>query len=249
MDQSGGHVAGNLQRLAAITMILLIDNYDSFVHNLARYLRQLGQETWVVRNDKISINEIVDAAPDAIVLSPGPCGPAQAGVSLQLVRELHSSIPILGICLGHQTIAAAFGADVCQASEPVHGRSSQMTHNAGGLFSGLPSPMRVARYHSLVVDNLPDCLVVDAQLEDGTPMAISHREFPVHGWQFHPESVLTEYGYELLAEFLRRTQLSVGPQVPSPPHPSQQVSRSDWFQTAIQFPVVKPVAPSEEGPR
>lgn len=217
-------------------MILLIDNYDSFVHNLARYFRLLGQATQVVRNDQISLDEIRDRQPDAIVLSPGPCAPKQAGISLELVRELHTDYPILGICLGHQTIAEALGAQVVRAEKPVHGRASQLFHRGTGLFSELPSPMRVARYHSLVIRDLPESLSVDGELSDGTPMAISHRDYPVYGWQFHPESILTTFGYELLSAFLK----SIGHSVPARNLDLEKRgstdSESDWFRRAIQFP-------------
>lgn len=187
-------------------MILLIDNYDSFVHNLARYLRRLGQTTHVVRNDAITLDEIVRLSPAAIVLSPGPCSPAEAGVSLDVVRELGSRIPMLGVCLGHQTIAAALGGAVVRSGRPMHGRSSTINHDGEGLFAGLPQPLRVGRYHSLIVASRPwpVDLRVTATTDDGTIMAIEHRSAPMFGVQFHPESVLTECGYPLLANFLRR---------------------------------------------
>jgi len=216
-------------------MILLIDNYDSFAHNLARYLRQLGQQTRVVRNDAISVASVRSEQPSAIVLSPGPCAPERAGICLELVRELHSVIPILGICLGHQVIAEALGGRVVRATEPVHGRASFIAHEGRGLFSDLPSPVRVARYHSLIVKDLPKCLRVDATLSDGTPMAISHVEYPVFGWQFHPESVLTSHGYDLLTAFLHVAGLPVaarrehGDEHKGPP-------QSDWFRREIEYP-------------
>lgn len=185
-------------------MILLIDNYDSFVYNLARYLQRLGQDTHVVRNDVLSVDQIRALAPAAIVLSPGPCTPAVAGTSLDVVRELWRDIPMLGVCLGHQTIAAAFGANIVRAREPMHGRTSFITHDARGVFAGLPNPLTVCRYHSLVVEenSLPDELEVTARLADGTIMAIHHRDRPVVGLQFHPEAILTECGYPILAGFL-----------------------------------------------
>jgi anthranilate synthase/aminodeoxychorismate synthase-like glutamine amidotransferase len=185
--------------------ILLIDNYDSFVHNLARYLRRLGQETLVVRNDAISVEEIRALAPAAIVLSPGPCTPNEAGVSLDVVRELSGEIPLLGVCLGHQTIAQAFGGQIVRASEPMHGRTSLVEHQGQGLFRDVPNPMTVCRYHSLVIDEptLPDCLEVTARTSDGTIMAIAHRRDPTYGVQFHPEAILTQGGFTLLANFLR----------------------------------------------
>lgn len=196
-------------------MILVIDNYDSFVHNLARYFRQLGQETNVRRNDAITIDEIQQLEPDAIVLSPGPCTPTESGVCLEVVRKLQTTVPILGVCLGHQAIVAALGGKVVRSNRPLHGQASQITHNAKGVFRDIPSPMQVGRYHSLVAEaaSLPACLRVDAQTEDGTIMAVSHVSLPVVGVQFHPESVLTEHGYALLANFLRMAGLPSAPEV------------------------------------
>lgn len=197
-------------------MILLIDNYDSFVHNLARYLTRLGQETQVVRNDAIDARGASRLRPAAIVLSPGPCTPAEAGCSLDIVRRLASEVPILGVCLGHQAIAAAFGARIVRATQPMHGRATQIRHGGSGLFSGLVSPLRVGRYHSLVVEeaSLPAELAVTARTDDGTIMAIEHRRLPIVGVQFHPESILTEGGYRLLANFLSRAGIEAG-QLPS----------------------------------
>jgi anthranilate synthase/aminodeoxychorismate synthase-like glutamine amidotransferase len=185
-------------------MILLIDNYDSFAHNLARYFERLGPSVRVVRNDAIDVATVRRMGPAAIVLSPGPCTPRQAGASLNLVRELHCEIPMLGVCLGHQVIAEAFGARITQSPIPVHGRASSITHNESALFKGLRSPMKVARYHSLIADaaTLPDELRATAWSDDGLLMALEHVELPVFGVQFHPESILTEFGYELLANFL-----------------------------------------------
>jgi anthranilate synthase component II len=186
-------------------MILLIDNYDSFVHNLARYFHRLGQETHVVRNDAIDVAGVRAARPDALVLSPGPCTPEQAGCSLELVRSLAGELPMLGVCLGHQAIAAALGGRVVRAGQPVHGRASQVTHDGSGIFAGLPNPFLACRYHSLAVEeaSLPADLAVTARSADGEVMGIAHRRWPVIGVQFHPESILTESGYELLAGFLR----------------------------------------------
>lgn len=186
-------------------MILLIDNYDSFVFNLARYFSELGEETRVVRNDAITIPEITDLSPDAIVLSPGPCAPDSAGICIELVQKLSGTVPILGVCLGHQAIAAAFGADIVRAPEPVHGRTSPVAHDGAGLFAELPNPLRTTRYHSLVADrdSLPDKLRVTARTEDGLVMGIQHSEHATFGVQFHPESVLTESGHDLLAGFLK----------------------------------------------
>lgn len=186
-------------------MILLIDNYDSFVYNLARYFERLGHATHVVRNTAITVEEAAKLHPAAIVLSPGPCTPQEAGCSLELVRSLHADVPMLGICLGHQTICAALGGRIARANEPVHGRMSFVHHNGRGVFAGLPNPFRGGRYHSLAVDetSLPEGLEVSARTDDGTIMAIAHRTLPVVGLQFHPESILTEHGYRLLAAFLQ----------------------------------------------
>jgi len=184
-------------------MLLLIDNFDSFVYNLARYLEELDRETLVVRNDAVDVPAIRSLAPEAIVLSPGPCDPPKAGVCLAAVRELGTEIPILGVCLGHQVIGEAYGGRVVRGN-PVHGRASAIHHDGSGIFQGLPSPFSAARYHSLVVSEqgLPDSLEVTARLEDGTIMALQHRRHPVTGVQFHPESVLTEHGHKLLRNFL-----------------------------------------------
>ena len=191
-------------------MILLIDNYDSFVHNLARYFNRLGPETRVVRNDAIDAQRIRRLGPSAIVISPGPCTPNEAGCSLAVVRDLSGEIPILGVCLGHQAIGAAFGGRIVRAPQPVHGRSSLITHPSRGLFAGLPSPLPVGRYHSLVVaEPLPSELEVIARGQDGIVMALAHRRHPTFGVQFHPESILTEGGYDLLANFLRVAGIEV----------------------------------------
>ena len=186
-------------------MILLIDNYDSFVHNLARYVRELGGEPSVVRNDRLSIGEIEALAPSHIIISPGPGSPAEAGISEDVVRALGPSIPILGVCLGHQCIASAYGADIVRAGRPVHGRTSRVTHDGTGVFEGLPSPIEVARYHSLAVasGSLPaELRVMATSDDDGEIMAVAHRVHRVVGVQFHPESAATEYGYAMLDAFL-----------------------------------------------
>ena len=186
-------------------MILLIDNYDSFVHNLARYFARLGQETLVVRNDQLTVADVETLQPQAIVISPGPCTPVEAGCSVEVIRAFHQRLPILGICLGHQAIGAAFGGVIVRAVEPRHGRTSTIEHTGAGLFAALPSPLTVCRYHSLVIDeaSLPVDLVVTARTADGTIMAIQHATAPVFGLQFHPEAALTEHGYAMLANFLR----------------------------------------------
>ncbi len=184
-------------------MIVLIDNYDSFVYNLARYVGELGHERQVVRNDAVTVDGLLDLGPDAIIISPGPCTPDQAGVSLDVVRHLGCRIPILGVCLGHQCIGQIHGGRVRRARRPVHGKSARINHHGGGLFAGLPDPLSVGRYHSLVVE-LPEDgeLEVSARADDGEIMAFHHRHKPLYGVQFHPESVLTEHGHDLLANFL-----------------------------------------------
>jgi anthranilate synthase component 2 len=197
-------------------MILLIDNYDSFVHNLARYFQQLGQTTHVMRNDAADVATIERLRPQAIVLSPGPCTPAEAGCSIDVVRQLAGQLPILGVCLGHQAIGAALGAKIVRAPEPMHGRTSSVSHTESGLFEGVPNPLTVARYHSLVVDEgtLPKELAVTARTVDGTIMALAHRTWPLFGLQFHPESILTVGGYSLLANFLRLAGLPLPDRLP-----------------------------------
>ena len=186
-------------------MILLIDNYDSFVYNLARYTRELGFDPLVVRHDAISVDAIVGLGPSHIVISPGPCSPGEAGISTDVVRSLGASIPILGICLGHQCIGAAYGAGIVRAGRPMHGKPSCIYHDGTGIFSGLPSPFQAARYHSLAISRtgLPPALRVTATSDDGEIMAVQHEQYPVVGLQFHPESVLTEHGYRLLDRFFR----------------------------------------------
>jgi anthranilate synthase/aminodeoxychorismate synthase-like glutamine amidotransferase len=208
-------------------VILLIDNYDSFVHNLARYFRRLGQETVVVRNDAIGPDDVPGLQPSAIVLSPGPCTPLQAGCSLDLVGRFHGTIPMLGVCLGHQAIAAALGACIVRAPEPMHGRVSPVFHDGQDVFAGLPNPLRACRYHSLVVkeSTLPSCLVVSARTADGVVMAIRHRDRPLVGLQFHPESILTSHGYEILAAFLRRGGISVPEVLPGMDNEGQEQER------------------------
>jgi anthranilate synthase/aminodeoxychorismate synthase-like glutamine amidotransferase len=198
-------------------MILLIDNYDSFVHNLARYVRELGADARVARNDALTLDEVERLAPSHIILSPGPCSPAEAGISTALVRRFGPSIPILGVCLGHQCIGAAYGGEIVRAGKPVHGRTSAIAHDRTGVLADLPSPFHAARYHSLVIarPTAPACLRVTAVAEDdGEIMAVEHVTHPVAGVQFHPESAATEYGYWILDRFLRgdavRRQWSTG---------------------------------------
>ncbi len=186
-------------------MILLIDNYDSFVYNLARYVRELGFEPLVKRHDAITVEEIAALRPTHLILSPGPCSPAEAGISTDVVRRLGAATPVLGVCLGHQCIGAAYGAGIVRAGRPMHGKASRIHHDGRGVFRGLPNPFCAARYHSLVIARaaLPPGLRVTATAEDGEIMAVEHVEHPVVGLQFHPESVLTEHGYWMLDRFLR----------------------------------------------
>lgn len=194
----------SLQTNSYVSLILLIDNYDSFVHNLARYFRLLGHETLVVRNDQITPRAAAEMEPEAIVLSPGPGKPEHAGCCIELVKQLHKSVPILGICLGHQAIAVAFGARVGCANRPVHGQTSVVRHQQSRVFRGMANPLTVGRYHSLVVDRdtLPHYLPATAWTDDQLVMAIEHATDPVVGIQFHPESILTDAGLPLLQRFL-----------------------------------------------
>lgn len=186
-------------------MILLIDNYDSFVWNLARYVGELGHSRIVVRNDAIGLGDIAALAPSHIIVSPGPCTPKEAGISNAVVAAFGGRIPILGVCLGHQCIGDALGGRVDRALRPMHGKTSLVRHDGTGLFQGLPNPLRVTRYHSLIVQDrdLPPALRVTARSEEGEIMALAHREHTLHGVQFHPEAVLTEHGHDLLRTFLR----------------------------------------------
>lgn len=186
-------------------MILLIDNYDSFVYNLARYVGELGFQRQVRRNDAISCEEIKALNPSHIIISPGPCAPDHAGISMEVIRHFGSSVPILGVCLGHQAIGQVFGGVVTRAKNPMHGKSSLITHDGSGIFSGLNNDLKVARYHSLIVseENFPSELRVTARCNRGEIMALQHRHYPVYGVQFHPESVLTQCGYDLLGNFLK----------------------------------------------
>ena len=185
-------------------MILLIDNYDSFTYNLYQYLCELGADVRVVRNDKIALEEVERLAPDQIVISPGPCTPAEAGISVDLIRRFGGQFPILGVCLGHQAIGEAYGGKVIRAPRVMHGKTGSIHHTGQGVLTGLPSPFTATRYHSLIVERetLPDCLEITAESEDGLIMAFRHREHPVEGVQFHPESILTEHGHEMLRTFL-----------------------------------------------
>jgi anthranilate synthase component 2 len=186
-------------------MLLLIDNYDSFTYNLFQYLSELGENVTVVRNDRISLTEIEKMKPNRIVISPGPSTPLKAGISNDVIKQFGSTLPILGVCLGHQCIGYSFGGSFGQARAVMHGKSSMIHHNAQGLFAKLPNPFSAIRYHSLIVlwNQLPDCLEVTAWTADGTIMGLRHRQFPVEGIQFHPESFMTQVGKDLLRNFLR----------------------------------------------
>ncbi len=185
-------------------MLLMLDNYDSFTYNLVQYFGELGEDVRTYRNDQITIEEIEALNPDRICVSPGPCTPAQAGISIDVIKHFSGKLPILGVCLGHQAIGAAFGGDVVRARELMHGKVSAITHEGTDVFADLPSPFTVTRYHSLAVarDTLPDCLEVTAQTADGEIMGLRHTSLPVYGVQFHPESVLSEHGHALLKNFL-----------------------------------------------
>jgi anthranilate synthase/aminodeoxychorismate synthase-like glutamine amidotransferase len=188
-------------------MILIIDNYDSFTFNIVQYLGQLGEVVQVYRNDKIKIEEIRHLKPQAIFLSPGPCTPREAGITVDVIREFYKDLPIMGICLGHQSIGYAFGADVVRAGRIMHGKTSPIINDGKTIFAGLPNPFSAGRYHSLLVrrETLPACLEISAQTAEGEIMGLRHRDYPVEGIQFHPESVLTPQGKRIIKNFLRNT--------------------------------------------
>ncbi|SCM68419.1 anthranilate synthase component II [Donghicola eburneus] len=191
-------------------MLLLIDNYDSFTYNLVHYLGELGADVVVKRNDALDVQQAMALKPAGILLSPGPCDPDQAGICLALTEAAaETRTPLMGVCLGHQTIGQAFGGNVVRCHEIVHGKMGLMYHTAKGVFAGLPSPFEATRYHSLVVDRetLPDCLEVTAELEDGTIMGLQHKELPIHGVQFHPESIASQHGHALLQNFLNEMKV------------------------------------------
>jgi|TARA_B110000003_G_scaffold70744_2_gene72120 anthranilate synthase component 2 len=189
-------------------MLLMIDNYDSFTYNLVQYLAEIGQEVEVIRNDKISIKEIKKLNPQYIVISPGPCTPNEAGISLDLIESFKGKIPILGVCLGHQSIGQAFGGKIIHAQTIMHGKTSKISHNDLGVFSGIKNPFTATRYHSLVIDrkSLPDCFDITAWTDDNEIMGIKHKELAIEGVQFHPESILSEYGHDLLKNFLDQNE-------------------------------------------
>ncbi|MBK1790451.1 anthranilate synthase component II [Persicirhabdus sediminis] len=185
-------------------MLLVIDNYDSFTYNLVQYFGELGAEMKVVRNDALTVDDVKKLAPSRILVSPGPCTPNEAGISCDVIRELGPSIPTLGVCLGHQSIGQVFGGDVVRADQLMHGKTSPVIHEGKGIFKDMPQPFTATRYHSLVVkpETFPSCLEVTAKTEDGVIMGLQHREYPIHGLQFHPESILTQDGIKLLKNFL-----------------------------------------------
>lgn len=200
-------------------MLWLIDNYDSFTYNLVHYIGELGVECHVERNDAVTAADVLAAAPEAIVLSPGPCTPNEAGICLDLVQKAGGDVPILGVCLGHQAIGQVYGATVVRSDTLMHGKVSSIEHAGQGLFAGLPDGLRVTRYHSLTLspDSIPDCLEVTARAADGTVMGVSHREQPVHGLQFHPESIASQHGHAMIANFLDLAGVARGPLPQSPP--------------------------------
>jgi anthranilate synthase/aminodeoxychorismate synthase-like glutamine amidotransferase len=185
-------------------MVFVLDNYDSFTYNLVQYMGELGAEMVIRRNDELSVDEVEALGPERIVLSPGPCTPQEAGISIDLIRRMAGRVPILGVCLGHQAIGAAFGGDVVRAAKLMHGKTSEVEHDGKTVFAGIASPMTCTRYHSLIVSekNLPDELEVSARTKDGTIMGLRHRKYPVEGVQFHPESVLTGDGKRLIKNFM-----------------------------------------------
>ncbi|MBL24623.1 MAG: aminodeoxychorismate/anthranilate synthase component II [Rhodospirillaceae bacterium] len=185
-------------------MFLLLDNYDSFTYNLFHFLGELGAEVVVHRNDALTADEALALGPKGIVISPGPCDPDRAGISVELVEKAAGTVPLLGVCLGHQSLGQAFGANIVRAPEPMHGKVSDIAHDGSGVFAGIASPFSSTRYHSLIVDSesLPDCFTVTAETEDGLIMGIEHLTQPLHGVQFHPESIATEHGHQLLKNFI-----------------------------------------------
>src|SRR5262245_32077155 len=186
-------------------MFLLIDNYDSFTYNLYHFLGELGAQLTVKRNDALTVQEAVALAPQGIILSPGPCTPNEAGICVDLIKAVAGRIPLLGVCLGHQAIGQAFGGQVIRGPVPMHGKLSQIAHRNAGVFRDLPSPFTATRYHSLIIDraSLPSSLEITAETDDGLIMGVAHRQYPVHGVQFHPESIASEHGHQLLANFLQ----------------------------------------------
>ena len=186
-------------------MLLMLDNYDSFTYNLVQYFGELGEDVQVYRNDEITVEQVATLKPDHIVISPGPCSPSEAGISVAVIREFAGKVPLLGVCLGHQSIGQAFGGRIIHAKQLMHGKTSLIHHNNVGVFKGLPNPFTATRYHSLVIERetLPDCLEITAWTDDGEIMGVRHKTLQVEGVQFHPESILTEHGHQMLANFLQ----------------------------------------------
>jgi anthranilate synthase/aminodeoxychorismate synthase-like glutamine amidotransferase len=187
-------------------MIVMIDNYDSFTYNLVQYLGEMGADLRVFRNDEVTVEEVEAMEPDQVIISPGPCTPDQAGISVPLIQAMAGKVPVLGVCLGHQSIGQAFGGEIVRAERLMHGKTSPVFHRGEGVFQGLPSPFEATRYHSLLIrrETLPDCLEITAETEQGEIMGVRHTDLPVEGVQFHPESVLTEHGKDLLRNFIER---------------------------------------------
>lgn len=185
-------------------MLVMIDNYDSFVYNLVQYLGEMGEDIRVFRNDKVTIAQIEDLRPDHIIISPGPCTPNEAGISLELIQHFKGIVPMLGVCLGHQAMGQAFGGDVVRAPRMMHGKTSLVYHDGKGVFAGIESPVIAARYHSLIVkrETLPDCFIISAETDQGEIMGIRHKQYDIEGVQFHPESILTQHGHDMLKNFL-----------------------------------------------
>lgn len=189
-------------------MILMIDNFDSFCYNIYQYLKELGEDVEVVRNNSITIKQILKKSPEILLISPGPCSPKEAGISLEAIDYFKDKLPILGVCLGHQAIGEAFGAEIVKADRPIHGHVHAITHDKKGMFKNLPNPLNVTRYHSLVIseDSMPDELIISAKTKDGEIMGVRHKHFPIEGVQFHPEAILTEHGHDLFKNFIHNAR-------------------------------------------
>ena len=189
-------------------MILMIDNFDSFCYNIYQYLKELGEDVEVVRNNSITIKQILKKSPEILLISPGPCSPKEAGISLEAIDYFKDKLPILGVCLGHQAIGEAFGAEIVKADRPIHGHVHAITHDKKGMFKNLPNPLNITRYHSLVIseDSMPDELIISAKTKDGEIMGVRHKHFPIEGVQFHPEAILTEHGHDLFKNFIHNAR-------------------------------------------
>ena len=194
--------------LGGDNLILMIDNFDSFCYNIYQYLKELGEDVEVVRNNSITIKQILKKSPEILLISPGPCSPKEAGISLEAIDYFKDKLPILGVCLGHQAIGEAFGAEIVKADRPIHGHVHAITHDKKGMFKNLPNPLNVTRYHSLVIseDSMPDELIISAKTKDGEIMGVRHKHFPIEGVQFHPEAILTEHGHDLFKNFIHNAR-------------------------------------------